>query len=232
MVFFVAINVFAILIAVMKKIDESYFKKPDGKGGDVHIEDLLQDGETILWKGKPRKLSFVLSSILKMMPIALLWLCFDGVFIGLLIGMIPSLPWFVYILIAVFFAFHLLPVWLWISSIVTASKRQEKEEYAFTDRRIIVKKGFIGANVESIFYPELVSVNLRIGLIERMCHVGDIYIVGSNGKTVLEDITDPYFISSKLQGIASDIKSDVIFPNAYRPKENKGYRTKYNPEDK
>ena len=78
-----------------------------------------------------------------------------------------------------------------------------------------------------INYSSISSVNLKIGLVERLCKVGDIYIVADNKKYILEDIKDPYFIYERLQKIANDIKSDIIYPNNYRPKENYGYKTSY-----
>lgn len=138
----------------------------------------------------------------------------------------------VLIFIIIFFVLHLIPVWIWIYGIVSAFKRQKLEEYAFTDRRIIVKKGFIGSKIDSIYYTSLDSVNLKVGIIEKMCKVGDIYIVSEGKNIVLEDIKDPYFISQRLQAIAMDIKSDTIFPNALRPNENTGYKTKYKGSDR
>ena len=115
---------------------------------------------------------------------------------------------------------------------VTAGRRHKMEEYAFTDRRIIVRKGMVGARIQSILYSDLTSVNLRVGLIEKMCKVGDIYIVAGKETAVLEDLEDPQFLYSRLQGIANDIKADILYPNALRPGENPGYKTSYRGEDK
>ena len=64
-----------------------------------------------------------------------------------------------------------------------------------------------------------------------MLKVGDIYITGKFEATVLYDISDPYFITNQLQKIINDIKTDISFPNAFRPEENKGFKTKYTPSD-
>ena len=209
----------------MKKIDDRYFVNPNQ--GDESLDACLEENEQILWRGKPYKKSFILSSVFRLLPVALIFLLFDVSFIVMLCLFMDGMPWFVYIFIGVFFCFHLLPLWIWIAGIVSASKRQQKEEYAFTSKRIIIKQGLIGSTVLSIYYPSLTSVNLRIGLIEKLCKVGDIYIVANNPKAVLEDIKDPYFIASRLQGIANDIKSDIYYPNDLRPKDNHGYDTQY-----
>lgn len=215
----------------MKKIDENYFLKKEDVNNSS-IDDVLDDNEKILWRSKPLKKSYVLNSIFKMLPIALIWLIFDAGFLFVLFTFMNEIPTHFIIMICVFFVLHLAPVWIWLFNMISAFKRHKIEEYAFTDKRILVKKGFIGSDVRSILYSSIVSVNLKVGLVEKMCHVGDIYIVSQNEKVVLEDIKDPLFIVSKLQKISNDIKSDIYYPNALRPDINPGYNTTYNPNKK
>lgn len=49
----------------MKKINEKYFINKDKDYSKQSIESVLLDDEKILWKDKPRLLSFVLSAIFK-----------------------------------------------------------------------------------------------------------------------------------------------------------------------
>lgn len=142
-----------------------------------------------------------------------------GVFAEVPVGMI--------IFICVFFLFHLLPVWLWIKNILTANKEYKHLEYAFTNSRIIIRSGIIGVNISNIYYSDIENINLRVGLIDKMLKVGDIYITSNNNAQVLWDIENPYNISNKLQKIAADLKADIQYPNALRPSENGGYQTKY-----
>ena len=199
----------------MKTVDEKYFVN-DTRGNNFSIEDSLSSDETLLWKGKPLRKSFILNSVLKFLPFALIWLIFDTLFIVLLVLNVKEIPTIVIVFLAIFFLFHLIPVWLWIYSIISASKRQKIEEYAFTNKRILIKQGFIGSTIISVFYDSINSVNLKIGIIEKMCHVGDIYILSNNQKVVLEDILDPIFITTKLQDIALTNKKDIYFPNNLR----------------
>ena len=39
----------------MKRIDERYFQKGGDSGKEEEIADLLNEGESILWEGKPKK---------------------------------------------------------------------------------------------------------------------------------------------------------------------------------
>lgn len=211
----------------MGKIDENYFKTSDKDY--TQIDEIIDDGEKILWRGKPKKSAYVLNAFLKMLPIAIIWLAFDGAFIALLLtqmgwDMIPA-PMKVFIF--VFFAFHLVPVWIWIANVVTANRQHKNLEYAFTNRRIIVRSGIIGIDFKNVFYTDVEAVNLKVGIVDKMLKVGDIYINSKTGATVLFDIDNPYFITGRLQKIVADIKTDTLFPNNLRPEENDGYKTDY-----
>ena len=164
-----------------------------------------------------------------MFPFELIWLLFDSVFIIAMIATkaFSQMPIGAVIGIIVFFAFHLTPVWIWLGNIITASKGHKNLEYVFTNKRIIIRSGIIGIDFKNIYYSEIQSVNLKVGLIDKMLKVGDIYIKSKNNSEVLFDITDPYFITQKLQEIVIDIKTDIEFPNGLRPEENPGYKTKY-----
>lgn len=215
----------------MAKLDENYFKiEPSGRDLKT-IEDVIGSDEQILWSGKPKKRAYLINAFTKMLPIALIWLIFDGGFIGLMIGTMDEIPAPVKIFMAVFFLFHLAPVWIWLSHVLTANRQHENLEYAFTNKRIIIKSGIIGIDFKNIYYSEIDSVNLRVGLVDRIEKVGDIYIKSIGGANVLYDLENPYSLTEKLQKIVVDIKTDIQFPNNLRPAENDGYSTKYTYRD-
>ena len=93
--------------------------------------------------------------------------------------------------------------------------------------------GFLRAgNTTLISGVEDERLDEALAIIEKLCKVGDIYIVADTQRNVLEDIQDPYFIYGRLQKIANDIKSDILYPNAKRPGTNPGYKTSYKPKKK
>ncbi len=212
----------------MKKIDENYFKVVNNKK-ICEIEDVLEQDEHILWRDKPHKKSYVWSNFFSLLPIALIWLVADSFFIWMMIssGAFEEMDAFFIVFIIAFFLLHLMPVWIWISSVAKAKLEHKNIEYVFTEKRIIIRSGIIGIDIQSVYYSDIESVNLKVGLIDKIYKVGDVYLVASNGKYVLFDIKNPYDITSKLQKITLDIKADIYYPNAYRPTENKGYNTKY-----
>ena len=214
----------------MKTINENYFKNSKTETSQpTQIEDIIAKDEQILWRGKPKRKAYILSSIFSMFPFALIWLLFDGVFIVTMIATnaFSQMPTAAILGIIVFFAFHLTPVWIWLGNIITASKGYKNLEYVFTNKRIIIRSGIIGIDFKNIYYSEIQSVNLKVGIFDKMLKVGDIYIKSKNSSQVLFDISDPYFITQKLQEIVIDIKTDIEFPNGLRPEENPGYKTKY-----
>lgn len=211
----------------MKKIDDNYFIKNDKVNYSNNLEDVLREDEKILYKGKPKKSSYILSNTFKNFIFVIIWLVFDITFITILFTMGPGLG-FMLIPIIIFFIFHLIPVWMYIANLATMMKRYKREEYSFTNFRILIKSGLFGDNIVSLDYSSIASVNIRIGIIERLCKVGDIYLTTNDGKKyILQDVIDPYFIYSRLEKLAMDIKTDIIFPNALRKGENPGYKTSY-----
>ena len=106
-------------------------------------------------------------------------------------------------------------------------------EYAITDKRVIIRSGVIGIDFKFINYTEIDSINVKVGIIDKIFKVGDIYINASVNSGVLWDVPNPYGISRALQKVTLDIKSDIHYPNAMRPEENPGYNTGYtdNPFD-
>lgn len=210
----------------MAKYNEKNFIK-----NEMHInniEDFIQKDEEILWKDKPKKSAFIWSKILHLLPFALIWVLFDGFFIYMLASnnIFSSMPTIMAIFLVFFFLIHLAPFWIWLSNVLTASAQHKNIEYVFTTKRIIIRSGII-IDIQNIYYADIQSVNLRVGLIDRLLKVGDIYITTADKSIVLYDIQNPYVVVNKLQKIVNDIKTDIVFPNNLRPEENKGYRTKY-----
>ncbi len=212
----------------MVKIDKDFFKTDDTMHANS-IEDVLDAEEQILLREKPDKKSYILSSVFKMLPIALIW---GGIDITIIVCVAMSgAPGYIWAFLVPFFALHLMPVWMYIGGIVRAVAELKNIEYVFTEKRIIIRSGVVGIDYKNVFYTDIKGVNLRVGLIDRLCKVGDIFITAHEQSVVLYDIHNPYRILKKMQKIVLDIKSDIMFPNALRPEENRGFKTKYRADD-
>lgn len=192
---------------------------------------MLAAGEAVLWRGKPKRGAFIATKSLTMMPIAIVWLCFDLTFIGEIVGS-GSGMWFM----IPFFALHLMPVWIWLGNVLTAGRRWKNTNYYVTNRRIIIQGGFLAVNEQSLFYKDIHNAQVRIGLLDKIFGTGDILLdtgaVNSKGHihfTMLEDLENPHEVYHRIQKIILDMQTDMEFPNAYRPESNPGYRTDYRP---
>lgn len=191
---------------------------------------VLAPGETFLWEGKPQKKGFIATKSLSLLPIAVIWLALDISFIGGAMGngangiFIP------------FFALHLMPVWIWLFNVLTAGKRWKNTTYYVTNRRIIFQSGVIAPNETVLYYKDIQNVNMRIGILDKIFHTGDILFDcgarNSKGNVIylsFEDLAEPRSVFQRIQKIILDIQTDIEFPNAYRPANNPGYNTDYNP---
>lgn len=192
---------------------------------------VLAAGEAVLWHGKPKRSAFLAVKSLTLLPIAVIWLCLD------LNVLIPSLAAKEMLLFIIpFFALHLMPVWIWLASAISAARRWKNTAYYVTNRRIILQSGFFAVNETSLFYKDLRNVQMRIGLLNKLFHTGSIVLDGGilnrqDGKKplVIENLEQPYEVYNQIQKIILDMQTDMEYPNALRPGENPGYQTDYRP---
>lgn len=214
--------------------------KYEGLNNDLNYGvNPLVEGEQLIWKGKPKKAAFILNKSIVMAPIALIWLAFDSTFIIAALNSADEIGPMLFFLIP-FFALHLMPVWVWLANVLTANRKWKNTSYYVTDKRIIIENGFIAGNFQTIYYKDLTNVSLRIGVIDKMLGVGDIYLETIGGSYTRDgrnlvaqaflDIENPQLIYPKLQKIVMDIQTDIEYPNALRPETNPGYNTQYPPK--
>ena len=194
---------------------------------------VLTAGEAILWRGKPKRGAFIATKSLSLLPIAVIWLILDLQFIGTAFSSSGMLGFMI-----PFFALHLMPVWIWLANVVTACRRWKNTHYYVTNRRIILQGGFFAVNETSLFYKDLRNARLRIGLLDKMFHTGDIVFddgITVNNKQnrghVFEDLENAEEVYRRVQKVILDMQTDMEYPNAFRPEENPGYQTQYRPKE-
>ncbi len=193
---------------------------------DTDLACILGENEKILWEGRPNKKAYIANKVLAMLPLALLWLIIDFAFIFVTFKFDMPLP--AKIGVCVFVCFHLIPFWMWLSNVLTASSRYKNTRYALTTHRILIRTGLVGVEIQSISYKDVQSVNLKIGIIDKMLKAGDLYfhLNSSRSQNAFFDIETPCEVYKMAQKIVTDIQADIEFPNAYRPENNPGYTTR------
>ena len=218
----------------MADFNEKYFASGNGEPRPDKVEDVLLDGEQIAWRGKPKKSAYIANSIAKMFPIALIWIVFDGFFIGMMATNGFDIPTPLIVFMSIFFVLHLAPVWIWIYKAATARKRHENLEYVFTDKRIIIRSGVVAVNFDAIDYQDVAAVNVRYGVIDKIAKVGDISVTSAKKATVIEDLDNPREVSKILQSLVSKVKTNVSFTEGVKVEmvKCKYCGTKNRPTDK
>lgn len=210
----------------MATIDKDYFNVNENIKQNK-IKDILSEEEEILVELRPERKVYIAESILKGLPLALLWGGIDAFIIYMIIstGMTGVFPIVGFII--VFFAIHLIPVWLYVAQVVKRVAGYKNISYAFTDKRIIIRSGLVGIDFKYIYYTDINTVQVSVGILDRLFKVGDIKITSNLQTAVLDDVTSPYQYADKIQTIVRDLKADMLYPNDLRPEENHGYNTKY-----
>lgn len=213
------------------KLGGASMSKYESAYGYTQEKPPLVPGETVLLSLKPKKNAFILNKVLTMMPIALIWLAFDSVFIA---SAFSTPAGAVKLFTVVFMLMHLMPVWIWLGNVITANRRWKNTMYYVTDRRIIIQSGFVDRQLQTIYYKEIRDVNLRIGLLDKLLGVGDVHFdmghIDRKGRALTQaflDVENPRQAYTRIQKIVMDMQTDIEFPNAYRPESNPGYSTNY-----
>ncbi len=214
------------------------------------LELMVGSNEKILWKGKPNKRCFILEGIFNpMLPFALAWFLLDSLFIATFIGgaATSGAPDVFSIFPLIFFLIHLMPVWIYLGGVIFVFRRYQHTEYIVTDKGVYISGGLFSYTCNMKPFTELARVNIHRGIIDQIIGVGDVVLTSNNiadyynsdvrvnGRPVgtgfgitISDIKDYRKVFELIKKLQEDIYTDTMYPNALRPEENQGYRTKYN----
>ena len=91
--------------------------------------------------------------------------------------------------------------WLIIGIFLFITMYLEKwtTERALTNRRLILKRGFIRRKTEEISFNRIEEVNLSQSILQRILGSGDIRVTGTGaGEVVLKNIDDPLDVQKKV----------------------------------
>ena len=91
--------------------------------------------------------------------------------------------------------------WLIIGVFLFISMYLEKctTEMALTNRRLILKRGFIRRKTEEISFNRVEEVNLSQSILQRILGSGDIKVTGTGaGEIMLKNIDDPLEVQKKV----------------------------------
>lgn len=197
------------------------------------LQKVLDENEKILWEGRPQFLPFVFQGWILISIVGILWTL--GVLsiavaqpkLGNLIFITPHF----WIGIVMIFGYPLQKLLVY-----------ERMYYTITDKRVIIQKGIIGRDFRSIDFDKITDAEVNVGFMDKLFSKssGSILIFTPssvvrtrNGITAipnrLSNIRNPYEVFKLFKKTSHDVKTDISYPNKFRPKENPGYKTTYSP---
>ncbi|MBQ8424953.1 MAG: hypothetical protein IJX17_02895 [Clostridia bacterium] len=188
-------------------VDENYFKGEVVE--DQPISFFLNEGEKVLWKSRPKKAAYVLGKSLALMPIGIIWGLIDfGILFAIFVT--GDTPLEMLFFIVPFFALHLTPFWIWLFSLFKSAKEQKTIEYVITDYRVLLFKGCPKFVDVSINLSDLTDATLKINFIDKILKVGDIKVIGLDGKEIMiSDIPNSVFLHSKILALCKGTEEFV-----------------------
>lgn len=178
----------------MNNLDENFFVSGENKKNT--IDSFLNGDEKILWKGRPKKMAYVLGKTLSIMPIGIIWAIIDFSILFFIFS--NRVPIQVLFFIIPFFALHLMPFWIWVYNTVKAAKETKTVIYVITNQRILIFKGekiFIDT---ALLLDDITDAKLKVNLIDKMLKVGDITVFAGEHQAQISDIPNSEFLHSKI----------------------------------
>lgn len=211
---------------------------------------ILNQNEKVIWEGRPQFVPYM-AALFPMIIFGLIW---TGISSFFLYGTITNAQGnnIVWSVVAVISLFVFIGLYLLIGNTIVTLLLYKRIWYVITDKRIIFQKGLIGRDFDIVDYDKIESASVDVGLFDKIfgTNSGSIAIYAnrlvsdtvtdSQGGTststrnvpfVLYYITDPYAVFELFKNVSFDIKADINYPNALRPKENPGYQTEYKREE-
>jgi uncharacterized membrane protein YdbT with pleckstrin-like domain len=196
------------------------------------ITKILDPNEEILWEGKPANGPFILP-VLPVIPVALFITIMFVFIVASFVSAIGSgkkataISLVLTLVIGAILSI-LIPFFRYLSCKAT--------HYAITNKRAICQNGLIGRDFQTLDFDKINNTNVEVGLLDKLFGggTGSVLIDKVGGTTTtntswanmtFSHVEDPYEAFKYLKKISYDVKTDIEYPNAMRPKNNPGYNT-------
>jgi len=197
------------------------------------LDKVLDQNETVHWEGKPKFWPFFLGGFAAAI-FGIMFLIVGGMFVlqGIASGN---------------YVFILLPhFWIGVGFVFGVPLYKalvyKYTYYAVTNKRVIFQKGLIGRDFEIIDFDKITNAEVNVGVLDILFgrRSGSILISTAGSFTytrrgavqkpyTISHVKDPYNVFKFFKKISHAVKTDIEYPNKYRPKTNPGYSTHYKP---
>ncbi len=199
------------------------------------FDKILEQNEQILWEGKPMFWPFFLTSFAASL-FGLIFLVVGGMFVlqGIREGnyFMVLIPHF---WIGVLFTF---------GAPIYSLMVYKHVNYALTNKRALFQTGVIGRDFKMVDFDKITNSDVTVGLTDilfgkksgsiKISTAGTLYATSKGGVRnrpfTFANIPNPYEVFKYFKEISHAVKTDIEYPNAYRPQVNPGYNSEYKNE--
>lgn len=198
------------------------------------IDKVLDQNEKVFWEGKPKFWPFFLSG-------------FAGTIIGIFFLIISGSIVIQGIKSGALYSIFLPHFWIGLGIVfgvpIYKALVYKHTYYSVTNKRILIQKGLIGRDFEMIDFDQISNAEVNVGILDKLFggDSGSIIISTAGSFTytrrgpvqkpyTISHVPNPYEVFKFFKKISHDVKTDIQFPNQYRPTSNPGYETDYKPE--
>lgn len=195
------------------------------------IHKVIESGEQVLWQGRPKFLPFFISSFI----VSAFGLIFLGFGLFTFIEGIKTGDIFF-----IFFPHFWIGLFLVFLAPLYTALTYKYVHYAITNKRAIIQTGLIGRDFQIADFDKITNAEVNVNLIDKLFGAGSGSILISTAGTfthgkrgpraapyTISHIANPYEVFKYLKKVSHDVKTDIHYPNEYRPSQNPGYKTHY-----
>lgn len=188
---------------------------------ETKIYDLVKSDEKIVKTYTPNTTAYVLRKILLMLPVVLVWLLVDVVFIIYVANIASDVAVNAGLVVCmvIFFALHLMPIWLWIWGATQTCSDLRNMEYVLTNKRLIIKNGIKSPNFTIINLKDIEAINYRKKSTDRLLKDGDISINSKYNAVMLYNVYEVGEYLNVLLETVSAVNKDFITPEDFKTKK-------------
>ena len=159
---------------------------------EKRLEDYLIEDEKILWRAKAKENDILSCKMLNMFPFLILWLLAESLILGICFThkMFGDMNVFYLILSIVAILLHLVPTGIWFMGVVKENERHRGDEYAVTNKRLIIMHSALHDSVEMVELAKVEDVELKRSLGETILSTGRVVFELEDEQIVLQSLED------------------------------------------
>ena len=170
--------------------------------GDGFPEDFVEEGEKVLWTGRPKFWPF----ILKKLPTAAVLVAFAALPLLMVSAAPPAMfevP-FVLLFFALWYGLLAIP---FLGVTVYPLLLWRNVRYAVTTKKIIARRGVVGIDYDVLNLDLVQQVNINVSVIDKLCGSGTVVVqaVGVS-PLALESVESPLAVREVISRAAEEAK--------------------------